>query len=358
MKVLVLVILVFSKAAFAQPADSCKDILVGGVFNQTTTTSAETASRAMYAQLCASSYKEAQKIASRASGSSAGGSVGGSYAGFGLNIGGSKSNTSSFTEQEFNKWKQDSCNTTSSNEASSAADYLMQKVASEPIVTAWAQCMTKLEGLTCWVSPFEEKDAIFTVNWNKQSTTKAFVVFTDLTNDAVSRFDGAPKGKLLPSNYQLDPGPIQIPITRQAGKSMQVVMNTNHAGTNSSCRGYVPSNEDFKLKSVVVPAAPQLIEESGLLGCSVQAIGTPCTGSWQSSAPPNYKVCSAVLRYVSGPTSGARMDLSRNPTTIAVNWSVNPAQVLFGPGRWVQGTARVVYVPSARNTDDSGAACS
>jgi len=337
--------------------DNCKDVLIGGVFNQTTSTSSETANRAMYAQLCASDYNEAQKIVKTATSSSSGGSVGLSIKAVGLNVDKQDANSNSFTQEEFNKWKADSCNTTKSSEASAAADYLMQSLASEAIVQAWAQCMTKREGLTCWASPFEEKDAIFTVSWNKQSTTKATVVSTDISNDAVSKMDGSAKGKLLPANYQLDPGILRIPLTRSAGKSVQIVMNTNHAGTNSGCEGYIPSGNDFKLKTVVAPARPQKTVDSGSIGCSVQAMGSPCGNSWTSAAPDNYKVCTATLQYTSGPTSGATMNLSKTNNSVTVNWTVSPSMVPFGPGRWVRGVARVVYVPNDRNADDAGTAC-
>ncbi len=52
--------------------DSCKDVLRDGVFNQTNAASSETMSRAMYAQLCASSYEEAKNLI-QASNSGSGG---------------------------------------------------------------------------------------------------------------------------------------------------------------------------------------------------------------------------------------------------------------------------------------------
>ncbi|WP_124485241.1 MULTISPECIES: hypothetical protein [unclassified Burkholderia] len=350
---------VCSGANAQQPsqADSCRDILRNGAFNQTNFASSEAANRAAYAQLCASSYQEAINLINSQSSLNGGVNIDIGYDSFGLNFGGKHVDSSNFSQNQFNAWKSSACNTTSSRDASSSADYLMQRLASDAIVQSWAQCMANKQGLTCWASPYGAQDALITLNWKQESSTRLIVTMTDVSDGATSRFDNTPRGKLLPLKYQLDPGSIQVPLTRQFGKSVLVAVNGNHAGQNFQCSAYIPSTNDFKLKTVVIQTKPQKVEESGDLGCSVQALEGTCQSSWTATAPADYKVCSASLKYTAGPTSSAQMNMIKANNSVTVDWKVTSSIVPFGPGRWVHAVARVVYVPSGRSMDDDGNAC-
>jgi hypothetical protein len=355
-----LVLAAASVQVFAQqPAgpDKCKDILQKGAFNQTNAASAESANRAMYAQLCASTYSQAQTITNSNGQDNGGMNLGIGWDSFGFNFGGTHGSSGAFSQNQFNAWQASHCNTTSSANASSAADYLMQHIASTTIAEAWAQCMANIQGLSCWASPYGAQDAEVTLNWKQESTTKLSITMTDLSDGAASRYDRAPKGKLLPRGIKLDPGVIQVPLTRQAGKSVLVSVNGNHAGENVSCSAYIPSDSDFKLQTVVAAPMPQMLDHSPDLGCDVQALGAPCLGSWASTAPPNYKVCSTSLQYTAGPTHDAQMSKSTTATSVNVQWRVTPSPFPFGPGQWVHARVNVIYVPNDRSTDDNGNVC-
>ncbi len=217
--------------------------------------------------------------------------------------------------------------------------------------------MANNKGLSCWASPYGSQDALVTLSWRQQSATKLAVTMTDLSG-ATSRYDNVPKGKLLPQKITLDPGSIQVPITRRADKSVLVTVNANHAGENFQCSAFIPSDDDFKLQKVVAAVNPQQIVQSPNLGCDVKAMDSLCVSSWSSTGPANYKICSASLQYTAGPTGGASMAISRvSSNSVSVRWTVVPVNLPFGPGRWVHAVAKVVYVETNKNADDNGNAC-
>lgn len=343
--------------ATASGEDSCKDILSNGFYNTFSRSSTEDRDRAMYAELCSSNFQQAQQTVSKAQQSGSGGSLGVSYGLFSLDGGGSSSSSSSFTEGKFNQWKNQYCAQNSSSDSSKAAEFLMQKTVAESVVGAWSECMQKREGLTCWANPYGE-EVLFNISWKKTSLTKPQVQSSYLSKDAISEFEGATSGKLLPSGHSLNPGTLQVVISKKKKARIVSNVNANHDGVSYSCNIFVPDEADFQLQQ---PINLQSAVRSDELGCKAKAFpeGGGCHGDWAYIAPPNYKVCTIEIDYNGGPTDGATMKLdgSSNSNAGKVVWKVDSNPIPFGGGRWVSGYATVTYVPNGRDARDDGKTC-
>lgn len=336
--------------------DSCRDILTNGFYNEYSKITDQARDQAMYAELCSSSFQQAKNTVQRAQQSGGGGSLGVSYGLFSLSGGGSSSSGSSFTEEQFNQWKSQYCSKNSASDSSRASEYLMQKTVAESVVNAWASCMQNREGLTCFAMPYHD-EVLLNISWKKTSLSQPLVQNTFLSKGSVAEFDGAATGKFLPASYKLSPGALQIPLTRQKGKSIVANLNLNHDGVSHSCGVFVPGENDFAL---AMPTLSQQLLRSPDLGCGAQAapFGSSCGDRWAYAAPTGYKVCTVEIQLISGPTDGAQFSLE-NPTANsgAVRWSVSRNEMPFGAGRWVHGNALVTYVPSDRNTRVDGRVC-
>jgi hypothetical protein len=51
----------------------------------------------------------------------------------------------------------------------------------------------------------------------------------------------------LPDRYKLKAGTLQIPVTRPADKGVFATLKVSHAGTEHSCKVFVPGDKDFSL---------------------------------------------------------------------------------------------------------------
>ncbi len=332
--------------------EQCRDILANGFFDQFTKSSSESKYEAMYAELCGSNFQQAQRAIERAQQSGGGGSLNLSVFGkFGL--GGSQSSNSgnSISEKDFNLWKSQYCNKQNTTDASKAADYLMQRIVSEPVVNAWSSCMQQREGLTCWAQPFE-KDILVNINWKKASLSQPKITSSYVSQGAASQLDGTSIGKLFPADYLLNPGVLQIPITRSKSSSVLVTFNATHDGISHSCRAFVPGIPDYMLTAPTEAKSPQL-------GCSANAapFGQACSGEWRYSASPGQRVCKVRFTYTAGPTAGARVTLDGNNSGGTIRWRVDRNEVPFGAGRWVEGSAWVSFVPADKSTMEDGTIC-
>ncbi|MHA3081364.1 hypothetical protein [Acinetobacter sp. ANC 5502] len=336
--------------------DSCRDILTNGFYNSLSKSSDQVRNQAVYAELCSANYQQAKNIVNRIKQSGSSGSIGVSYASVGLDFGSSENSGSSLTEEKFNQWQSQYCSKNSTTDSSRAAEYLMQKTVSESVVNAWSSCMQKIEGLTCYASPYDE-EVLFNILWKKQSNTQPKVISSFLSKGVVAEFNGETQGKVLPYNYKLAPGTLQIPLRRQKENNIVANLNITHDGVNYSCGVFVPGEKYFEVtKSTLV----QQVIKSPDIGCKAQAspFGSNCGGEWSYAAPTGYKVCSVGIRVTSGPTTGANFTLE-NPSSTAgsIKWSVVRDETPFGAGRWVNGFATVTYIPIDRNVSDNGSYC-
>lgn len=336
--------------------DECRDILTNGFFNELTSHKAQSQQQAVYAQLCASDYNQAKTYVQKAesSGSSASGGI--SYGPFGASASGGNSASQSATQEQFNEWKSTFCSQNSSSNASAASEFLMQKTVSEKVVNEWSKCMTDREGLSCYSTPYSQQ-VLLNIVWKKSSLSQPKISQSYLSPGSVAEFDGSPAGKLLPSAYLINPGTMQIPVSKPKNSSLVANLNMVHDGSAYSCSFYVPADDEFQLSQPSIETQKVISPD---LGCKTQAFpfGNGCNGSWSYKAPPGYDVCAIHFAASSGPTEGAKLLLngpSKKDGTVA--WNVVPNTTPFGPGRWINGKVEVTFVTEGNNSGADGNAC-
>ncbi len=235
--------------------DTCRDILTQGFYNEYSKATSQARSRATYAQLCSSTYEQAQSLLQQAQASGESGSLGFSYGLFGLDVGGASSTSNSQRAQKFREWQSRYCSTSSYAESGRAAEFLMQKTVAESVVNAWAACMQGHQGLSCWATP-HNNEVFINVSWKKESLSRAVVVSSYLSLGAVAHFKDVPQGSLLPASYQLNPGLLQVPITRNSDSQVSGNLNVVHDGVSYSCNVFVPSDNDFSVKLATPESGP------------------------------------------------------------------------------------------------------
>lgn len=354
MKMLILLLVLPTSALAAE--EDCKEILRAGFFDEFTATNSQSRDQALYAELCASNFNQAKQTLQKAESSSGGGSVGVSYGLFSLNGGGGSSSASSLTEERFNEWKTASCSKQSTADSSRAAEFTMQKTVSEAVVNAWSSCMVQREGLNCFATPYDD-DALLNISWKKNSLTQPVVTSSYLSKGAASNFDNVDSRKLLPGNFKLSPGGLQIPVTRDKSNSLVASLNVTHDGVGYSCDFYIPGMSDFHLDQAGVSNRSIKSPE---LGCKAQAapLGKACAGAWSYAAPAGYEICTVSFLETSGPTEGASIQLADSTKAGgSLKWIVDRNETLFGAGRWVYGNAVVTYVEKGKTNFENGQAC-
>lgn len=340
----------FPLAATAQ--DMCRDILTNGFYNEFAKTADNAKDEAMYADLCSSNFSQAQASIKRAQQSGGGGSVGVSYGLFSLSGGQSNASGDSFSQEQFNQWKSKYCTKNTAANSSRSAEFLIQKTVAGSVVSAWTDCMRSQEGLTCWAQPYQN-EILVNVNWKKTSLSQPKVLSSYISAGASSHLDGASQGKLFPDNFYLNPGLLQVPVTRMQEGNVIMNFNATHDGVSYSCGVFVPGIKDYALLEGANST------KSPRIGCEAKAapFGINCSGSWAYQAPANQRVCTVVFAASSGPTSGAELTLNGNASGGTIRWRVQRDDTPFGAGRWVFGTATVTFVSSSKASLDDGTVC-
>lgn len=237
--------------------DSCRKILTEGFYNEYTGINASLRDRAIYAELCSLNFQQARNVIKRAQNLGADGSFGFSYGLFSPGESGAREISgpnAQFSEDRFGQWKSAYCSTNSPADSSRAAEFLMQKIVSQPVVNAWSACMRKREGLTCWAAPgpSQEEEILLNVNWIKNGSVQPQVQHSFLSRGAVAKFEGVPVRRILPVGYQLNAGTLQIPVTIQAGNRITANLKADHEGAEHSCNVFIPGERDFALTTPFV----------------------------------------------------------------------------------------------------------
>lgn len=257
----------------ASARENCHNILMDGFYKEYAQSNVQLRDRSMYAELCSIDYPQARKIIKRVQQSGADKTPGLSYGLFNLDEIEVDAGTNSgaqlpdleVSEEKFGQWKSGYCSKSSPRDSSQAAEFLMQKTAARnrgPVTTAveaWGACMKKQEGLTCWAAPADASNpegsetVLLNVNWTStasaQSQAQPEVEYSFLTRGGVSKFEGAPPKRVLPTGYKLRPGVLQIPVTRPADSGLFASVKVIHGGLEHSCKVFFPGERDFTLSA-------------------------------------------------------------------------------------------------------------
>ncbi|SFO23193.1 hypothetical protein [Nitrosospira briensis] len=255
----------------ASAGDSCRNILADGFYKEYAKSNVQRRDRSMYADLCSLDFQQASNAIKRVQQTGADQAPGLTYGLYNLDevdvdAGGNPkvgSPVPDVSEEKFGQWKSGYCSKSSPADSSQAAEFLMQKTVGgstsspAPAVDSWAACKKKQQGLTCWAAPApassggQNEEFLLNVNWTKtgssQSRTPPEIKYSFLTRGAVSKFEGAPAKRILPADYKLSAGTLQIPVVRPADTGVFASLKVNHGGTEHSCKVFVPGERDFTL---------------------------------------------------------------------------------------------------------------
>ena len=262
-----LILFILSGDVFA--SETCHSSLANGFYDEYQRITPPLRDRAMYAELCALRYEDAQKAIKRAQQFGKDKSLGLTYGLVNLDdlppdnspdSGLSPADT--MTDMRFGQWKGGYCAQNATLDPSHAAEFFMQQAVAgnsdaSRSVENWSACLRKRPGLTCWASPAKVPSAeqgeefVFNVNWASsgisQSHAQPKVEYSYLTRGGVARFDGVAPSRILPAGYKLKSGTLQIPVTRPADKGVFATLKVSHAGTEHSCKVFAPGDRDFSL---------------------------------------------------------------------------------------------------------------
>lgn len=262
-----LILFILSGNVFA--SEMCHSSLANGFYDEYQRITPPMRDRAMYAELCALKYEDAQKAIKRAQQFGKDKSLGLTYGLVNLDdmppddspdSGSSPADT--MTDMRFGQWKGGYCVQNATLDPSHAAEFFMQQAVAgnsdaSRSVENWSACLRKRPGLTCWATPAKVPSAeqgeefVFNVNWASsgisESQVQPEVAYSYLTRGGVARFDGVAASRILPDGYKLKAGTLQIPVTRPADKGVFATLKVNHAGTEHSCKVFVPGDRDFSL---------------------------------------------------------------------------------------------------------------
>jgi hypothetical protein len=267
--------LMFFLAFEASAQNACHDVLTAGFYAEYAKSDAKVRDRSLYAELCSLNYEQAQAAIKSARASGDDGTLGLSFGLFALDDDGVQEGLSSragpsqasLSEGRFRQWKAGYCSKNSELESAQAAEFLIQSaipgkapgsVATAKALETWSSCMKKREGLTCWASPRapQGEEFVLNVNWTKnsgkESQSQPEVQYSYLTRGGKSKFEGAPAQRVLPAGHKLVAGTSQIAITRPTDKGLFASLQVNHAGTEQSCKVFIPGDSDFTLSAPFV----------------------------------------------------------------------------------------------------------
>jgi hypothetical protein len=266
-----------SERAFA--GETCHGKLAKGFYDEYQRLPAALRDRAMYAELCSLEYPEAQNAIKHAQQFGRDRELGLTYGLVSLDDfspdPGAKSEPVSasgpspadtLSEDRFSQWKSGYCVQNATADPSRAAEFLMQRAGARNAETGrstgdWLACMRKQPGLTCWATPAgasaaeQGEEFLFNVNWTSTgSHPEALpeVEYSYLTRGGIGKFKGAGPSRILPGGYKLKAGTQQIAVTRPSDKGVIATLKVNHAGTEHSCKVFVPGDKDFPLSEPFV----------------------------------------------------------------------------------------------------------
>lgn len=258
----------------AVAGDTCHSQLAKGFYDEYQRLPAPLRDRAMYAELCSLEYPEAQNAIKRAQQFGKDSALGLTYGLVSLDdfpedpgSGSARIATSgpspadTLSEDRFSQWKSGYCVQNATADPSQAAEFLMQRVGtgnaeSGRSIGDWSTCKRKQPGLTCWATPAgasaaeQGEDFLFNVNWTTAASHPEVapeVQYSYLTRGGIGKFEGAGPSRILPVGYELKAGTQQIPVTRPADKGVTATLKVNHAGTEHSCKVFIPGDKDFPL---------------------------------------------------------------------------------------------------------------
>ena len=271
-----LILSVLTGSAIA--GETCHNNLANGFYDEYQSISTPLRDRALYAELCSLDFQQAQKAIKRAQQFGKDKGLGLSYGlvivddfppDNGANPGASPADE--LSEDRFSQWKSGYCVQNATLDPSQAAEFFMHRATARNAESArsrdaWLACMRKRGGLTCWATPAtasavasaseQGEEFLLNVNWTStgatQSQAQPEVQYSYLTRGAAAKFEGAAAPRIFPAGYKLKPGTQQIPVTRPADKGVFASLKVNHAGTEHSCKVFIPGDRDFSLSEPFV----------------------------------------------------------------------------------------------------------
>jgi hypothetical protein len=250
-------------------SETCHSSLANGFYDEYQRITPPLRDRAMYAELCALRYEDAQKAIKRAQQFGKDKSLGLTYGLVNLDdlppddspdSGSSPADTMS--DMRFGQWKGGYCVQNATLDPSQASEFFMQRAVTgnsdaSRAVENWSACLRKRPGLTCWATPAKVSSAeqgeefVLNVNWASGGVSgsqgQPEVEYSYLTRGGTARFEGVAASRILPDRYKLKAGTLQIPVTRPADKGVFATLKVSHAGTEHSCKVFVPGDRDFSL---------------------------------------------------------------------------------------------------------------
>jgi hypothetical protein len=250
-------------------SETCHASLANGFYDEYQRITPPLRDRAMYAELCALRYEDAQKAIKRAQQFGKDKSLGLTYGLVNLDdlppdnspdSGSSPADTMS--DMRFGQWKGGYCAQNATLDPSQASEFFMQRAVAgnsdaSRAVENWSACLRKRPGLTCWATPAKVSSAeqgeefVLNVNWASSGVSESQgqpeVEYSYLTRGGVAKFEGVAASRILPDRYKLKAGTLQIPVTRPADKGVFATLKVSHAGTEHSCKVFVPGDRDFSL---------------------------------------------------------------------------------------------------------------
>ena len=265
--------LILSLPAGASPEDVCHKILADGFYKEYAKSNVQRRDRSMYADLCSLDFQQASNTIKRVQQTGGDKAPGLTYGLYNLDEvevdadGNPRAGlpVPDVSEEKFGQWKSGYCSKSSPANSSQAAEFLMQKTVGgsksspTPAIDSWTACKKRQQGLTCWAAPVpapageQSEEFLLNVNWTKtgwsQSQTPPEVEYSFLTRGGVSKFEGAPAKRVLPADYKLSAGTLQIPVMRPADTGVFATLKVNHGGTEHSCKVFVPGERDFTLSA-------------------------------------------------------------------------------------------------------------
>lgn len=224
----------------------CRELLAGGVFDETKGKQSNNKKSFLKAYLCTLSFGEAKSAIEKAVGVDA--SVSFPIVEIGLPIGGSGAFNNTYNEEKYNTWKNSSCSGRESEDFQSTFQETSTKVANTVLITEFVKCMQN-----CVRPPAPPSDdATATTSlvrvWNvihNQKQVTVYIRYNMPTGDpslatvkedvivpvGVKRSDVITNQRILLRRGQtLSSGVIAFPLERSPGKTFPVKVNTNKGG--------------------------------------------------------------------------------------------------------------------------------
>lgn len=291
-------LLCFLFPQLAKAQDQCNDVLAAGMFNTSTAISQAERQRAARSYYCATGYSEARRNFDKSRSDNAGGGGNVGYGPFSLELDGNQSSSDKVTEEQYNLWKSQNCGDNSASEYESSFQYLAQSQVAPKVVQAWSDCMTKRQGLSCWIKP-QSDYIVLVINFNVLGTAQARVRDSFL-NHGKSSIDTAPVGKVFPDQYLLEAGKRAVAITRNAKSSVGGALTLGWSGQTDVCEFFAPAPPEPKSGSDYRGVTTLFVAEK--FGCRITA--QKCDNKKAVAPMPGNDLCRA--EFVPGDMSASR----------------------------------------------------